>query len=98
MKLHLMSAASGYYAFECPGCGYGHGVYTKPHLRDGQPQPVWNFNGDLERPTFSPSLLVNSHDPKSRCHLFMVAGRIQFLGDCHHALAGQTVECPEWED
>lgn len=24
-------------------------------------------------------------------------GRIQFLNDCTHALAGQTVDLPDWE-
>lgn len=32
----------------------------------------------------------------SVCHSFVVDGKIQFLGDCTHALAGQTVELPEW--
>jgi hypothetical protein len=30
-----------------------------------------------------------------RCHSFVTDGRIQFLGDCTHALAGQTVDLPE---
>jgi hypothetical protein len=30
------------------------------------------------------------------CHSFVTDGRIQFLGDCTHALAGQTVDLPEW--
>jgi hypothetical protein len=30
--------------------------------------------------------------------LFVTDGRIQFLGDCTHALAGQTVDLPDWED
>ncbi len=29
------------------------------------------------------------------CHSFVTEGRIQFLGDCTHALAGQTVDLPE---
>ncbi len=29
------------------------------------------------------------------CHSFVVDGRIQFLGDCTHALAGQTVDLPD---
>lgn len=29
------------------------------------------------------------------CHSFVRAGRIQFLDDCTHALAGQTVDLPE---
>lgn len=32
------------------------------------------------------------------CHSFVREGRIEFLGDCTHALAGQTVDLPEWED
>lgn len=30
------------------------------------------------------------------CHSFITDGRIQFLGDCTHELAGQTVDLPEW--
>lgn len=30
-----------------------------------------------------------------RCHSFVTDGKIQFLGDCSHALAGQTVELPD---
>lgn len=31
------------------------------------------------------------------CHTFITDGRIQFLSDCSHELAGQTVDLPEWE-
>ena len=30
------------------------------------------------------------------CHSFVRDGRIQFLLDCSHALAGQTVDLPDW--
>lgn len=30
------------------------------------------------------------------CHSFVTDGKIQFLCDCTHALAGQTVPLPEW--
>lgn len=30
------------------------------------------------------------------CHSFVTDGRIQFLGDCTHALAGKTVDLPDW--
>ena len=33
-----------------------------------------------------------------RCHSFITDGRIQFLPDCSHSLANQTVEIPEWEE
>lgn len=32
------------------------------------------------------------------CHSFVTDGRIQYLGDCTHSLAGQTVDLPDWED
>lgn len=33
--------------------------------------------------------------PCTRCHSFVRDGRIQFLSDCTHSLAGQTVDLPE---
>lgn len=33
----------------------------------------------------------------SVCHSFVTDGRIQFLGDCTHRLAGQTVDLPDWD-
>lgn len=35
--------------------------------------------------------------PDTTCHSFVTEGRIQFLGDCTHALAGQTVQLPDFE-
>lgn len=31
-----------------------------------------------------------------RCHSFVKEGRIYFLDDCSHKLAGQTVDLPDW--
>lgn len=33
-----------------------------------------------------------------RCHTFIRDGKIEFLGDCEHALAGQTVPMIEWKE
>lgn len=61
--------------------------------------PRWGFNGDLERPTLTPSVLTRFpyglDQVQVVCHSFVTDGRIQFLGDCTHALAGQTVDLPE---
>lgn len=89
-KLHRMGngpRGGTVYVFQCPGCGNTHPVEV----------PAWNWNGSAESPTFSPSLLCNQHDPGSRCHSFIRDGKIQFLSDCHHPLAGQTVEIPDWD-
>jgi hypothetical protein len=32
----------------------------------------------------------------SQCHSYVTQGRILFLADCSHALAGQTVDLPDW--
>ena len=84
----------GYLVF-CPGCQQGHLFHTEPWGRDGTPGPVWEFNGDCLKPTFSPSMLINASRPESRCHSFVREGQIQFLGDCHHAMAGTTVDLPD---
>lgn len=68
----------------CPACGCYHGP-TK-----GQ----WKFNGDYHRPTFSPSILVNANTDQ-RCHHFVRDGKIQYLSDCKHRYAGQTVDVPD---
>jgi hypothetical protein len=77
------------------------GEPESPHQQD---RPRWSFNGDLDKPVFGPS--VNSWwggengIPLHRCHTFIGCqgaqpGQIQFLGDCTHALAGQTVDLPD---
>jgi hypothetical protein len=90
--LNIKSETITEYVFFCPGCGYAHWVRTNG------PRPNWQWNGSLETPTFSPSILINPSNPKGRCHSFVENGRIRFLPDCHHKLAGMTVDLPELED
>lgn len=91
--------------FWCPGCKQTHSI------QHGEGQgPRWTWNGDAERPTFTPSVLVTypaNPDASDEfkewrtervCHSFITDGRIQFLGDCTHALAGQTVGLPDWTE
>jgi len=75
--------------FFCPGCARVHGIIY-------QGKNVWDWNGDLDRPTISPSILVLGGPENARCHSFVIDGQIQFLGDCTHSLAGQTVPLPDW--
>lgn len=76
------------YLFWCPGCGRSH-PYDVPR---------WNFNGSMDKPSFTPSLLVNPHEQANRCHLYVTDGKIQYLSDCFHGLAGQTVEMSDWNE
>jgi hypothetical protein len=96
--------------FWCPGCDQAHTIGVE------YPES-WGFNGDLERPTITPSVLVHmtkwkgtfeqygkwtlpTHNvepgTEATCHSFVTDGRIQFLGDSTHHLAGQTVDLPDW--
>lgn len=105
----LRNGQDNHLSFWCPGCDEAHGINASK----------WNWNGNAEKPTFSPSVLVTSGHYMTehtgdcwctytertgnttnfkchRCHSFVIDGMIQFLGDCSHALAGQTVLLPEW--
>lgn len=63
--------------------------------------PKWEFNGDMVAPTFNPSLKYTSHREPERpnhiCHLFLTDGKLVFLSDCTHNLAGKTVILDELE-
>lgn len=104
----------GVFMFDCPGCGCSHAVYTETANSNGA---KWQFNGDVNRPTVAPSLLVRyrgAHPPitpdnveewsrnpwpqtmvERVCHSYIVDGKIQYLTDCTHHLAGQTIELPD---
>ncbi|MDR7867595.1 MAG: DUF6527 family protein [Sporomusaceae bacterium] len=108
-----------YVRFWCPGCKGYHIVPIAGNYK-------WDFFGDAERPTLSPSILRRSghYAPHAKpdghcwctynaeqekkgeppapfkctvCHSFVRDGCIQFLNDCTHELAGQTVELPDIE-
>lgn len=68
----------------CQGCRKIHGLSPKVHT----------FNGDCDKPTFSPSLLTNytRAGVPVICHSYIEDGKQRFLLDCTHSLAGQTVE------
>jgi hypothetical protein len=53
----------------------------------------WSWNGDTERPTLKPSILTwGGSVDTDRCHTFVNDGMVQFLSDCSHGLAGQTLD------
>lgn len=75
--------------FDCPGCDSAHVITIAPH-----PNP-WEWNGDTDHPTIAPSVLVTGGEHNIRCHSFVRDGRIEFLTDCTHALAGGQLDLPE---
>lgn len=87
-----------YVSFKCPGCKDDHTLpVTGPR--------AWGFNGSMDHPTLTPSILAKLHafneqtdqydKHETTCHSFVRDGRIEFLTDCTHALAGQTVDLAE---
>lgn len=96
MSAKLHQVTENYYVFHCPACGYGHGLTVNGCKNSSGAS--WGWNGSMDKPTFTPSINCNPDDPPHRCHSFVTDGSIQFLGDCFHKLAGQTVEIPDWED
>lgn len=95
-KLREVKAADGTHhgwMFRCPGCA------ADPDVVGIHCVTNWTWNGSHEKPTFSPSVLVTMRcagAPDRVCHSFVTDGRIQYLADCTHALAGQTVDLPDW--
>jgi hypothetical protein len=80
---------AGGYAHYCPGCKRMHVFAVDAPFSNGA---RWTFNGDLEKPTFTPSMNITG---QGVCHYFLRDGQIQFLVDCTHGLSGQTVPLPE---
>ncbi len=85
------------YSYWCQGCNELHGVRTEG-------QSVWGFNGNVDAPTFTPSVLTTWTDHSTspptehRCHTFITNGSVRFLDDCTHALAGKTEPLPDLPD
>ena len=81
------------WAWHCPACDCAHVCDER-----------WAFNGNLERPTFGPSIRVTYDGkdagidgaPPAVCHSHVNDGYVAYCDDCTHALRGQTVEIPVW--
>lgn len=80
----------GKYVFFCPGCNDYHIVNTNPK----ESFPYHTLTGNLKKPTIRASVLSigNKNVGKHHCHSFITKGRISFLKDCTHELAGKTVD------
>jgi hypothetical protein len=103
----LRNAEGGELIFWCPGCDGAHSV----RVGDGPgPRWTWNGSADRPTFTPSilvryehwvPPASAENPDPGPQtkraevCHSFVTDGQIQFLDDCTHALAGQTVPLPD---
>lgn len=79
----------------CPACDEMHTFAVERPFSNGA---QWTWDGNVEAPTFAPSMNIVTnprgdphHQPQaasSVCHYFLKAGVIQYLGDCTHAMGG----------
>lgn len=86
----------------CQACDGLHGVWVNEQPQDAKLSPRWTFNGNMERPTFSPSVrCFSNHDDdgnklpnggeRTLCHYFVEDGMIRYCDDSPHAYKGQKV-------
>src|SRR4051812_1009593 len=95
LKAVLRSDGRTYgWQFYCPGCETTH-MYTT----------LWKFDGDLDEPSFTPSLKIYGATPDvpaghrwPQCHFYLTKGKLIYCPDSEHGLAGKTVELPEWKE
>lgn len=86
------SGQDGYYGFVCPGCNSDHII---PLAKGKETKVAWGWNGSVDMPTITPSILVNKGSANPLlpiCHSYVTDGKIKFLADSKHALVGQTIE------
>lgn len=94
--------------FWCPGCDSAHVVndswQVDVEIATISPSVLVHSRQKLISEDLSGDALTAPENVTAtpRCHSFVTNGQIQYLGDSTHALAGQTVEvpdwCPAWED
>jgi hypothetical protein len=85
------------YSHWCPACNHVH------TYRVQGAGPNWNFDGNVDSPTFTPSYRefypAQGDAPETTiCHTFLTAGVIQFLGDCPNEYANTNVSLPDIPD
>ena len=80
------------FVFWCPGCQFGHGVWVTTTCKKTGAQ--WQWNGSMDAPSFTPSILIT--EGTLVCHSYVTNGTISYLSDCTHALAGQSIQIPEF--
>lgn len=106
--LRKVGKADGYtaigYAHWCQACREMHVFAVEEAFSNGA---KWTFNGNFDKPSFSPSMNIRTRPrptvPVGRpdagqidiCHYFLKDGMIQYLGDCTHSLKGQTIALQE---
>ena len=89
----VLYISQGGLAWMCPACDHPHILSTEQYgPKDAKAR--WTFNGNVNAPTFSPSILSTMAAPDGThyvCHSFVRNGMIEYLSDCTHKFAGQII-------
>jgi len=93
MKKGILRVTTHGIMFWCKGCEHYHVI----NLDEGYSPITWDFNGDYDKPTISPSILVTEPTRGFVCHSFVTDGKIQYLSDCTHEFANQTIDLEDGE-
>ena len=91
---------NGGVCFWCPACEEAHCVTTEWLIdREAVTLAPSVLVGGVQWPKSGPFYKPGHSAPEGGatvCHSFVRDGRIEYLSDCTHALAGQTVDLPDW--
>lgn len=101
----LRTLEGGRLGFRCPGCNQMHAVNVGPGgwgFDGDHARPTFTPSVLVRGTYWEPAVTAENmeewrrapwpqHPVERVCHSFVTDGQIQFLGDCTHALAGQTV-------
>lgn len=93
------------WVFQCPGCECLHG-FTRSWTFNGNmkrptimPSLLVRGTEGITEDQHARILKGEKIEPKPFvCHSFIRDGKMQFLEDSTHALKGQTVEIPFWDE
>lgn len=82
------------YKFWCPACRCTHVFRTEKESLDGKPRPTWSFNGDMDSPSFTPSMVFFEEENgvrKTICHFYVTKGVIDYCSDSPHEFRGKKI-------
>jgi hypothetical protein len=108
LKLKLRKASDGRYLFYCEGCDGLHGVTDSWQFNHSFESPTFSPSVLVKSTKLTDKGLADleawekegypnrNGEPFDNvptvCHSFVSDGKIQYLNDCTHELAGKTVE------
>lgn len=86
------------YSHWCTACQECHTFY----IQDQGPEK-WSFNGNVDRPTFSPSMKLyrigkKKDEERTLCHYILTDGVMNYCNDSPHAFAGKSVPLEDIPD